>query len=302
MITLVITLKYTFQGQIVNIIFDIIWLQSTLAAPDRVSSRSPSQAAANTTSTSGEEPLITHGGDPALASNAQINNEPMASDKRDTSVTGIYERIYRAILDNRLKPGTKLVEERLAEIFEVSRPRIREVLARLAHEQIVELFPQRGAYVAKPSIEKARDVFEARRLIEPAVVRRLTQNLTPEKLARLREHVVLEHDARKRDDKRAIIRLAGEFHILLSELAGNGELARTMRELSTLTCLVIFLYNLPTATSCRDDEHELITEAIAARDSQRAEELTLHHLEHIEQSVKLESVEESVDLEDVFKF
>ncbi|MGN6659788.1 MAG: GntR family transcriptional regulator, partial [Achromobacter mucicolens] len=161
----------------------------------------------------------------------------MASDKRDTSVTGIYERIYRAILDNRLKPGTKLVEERLAEIFEVSRPRIREVLARLAHEQIVELFPQRGAYVAKPSIEKARDVFEARRLIEPAVVRRLTQNLTPEKLARLREHVVLEHDARKRDDKRAIIRLAGEFHILLSELAGNGELARTMRELSTLTCL-----------------------------------------------------------------
>ncbi len=252
--------------------------------------------------TSGKAPLITHGGDPALASHAQTKNEPMASDKRETSVTGIYERIYRAILDNRLKPGTKLVEERLAEIFEVSRPRIREVLARLAHEQIVELFPQRGAYVAKPSIEKARDVFEARRLIEPAVVRRLTQNLTPEKLARLREHVVLEHDARKRDDKRAIIRLAGEFHILLSELAGNGELARTMRELSTLTCLVIFLYNLPTATSCRDDEHELITEAIAARDAQRAEELTLHHLEHIEQSVKLESVEESVDLEEVFKF
>ena len=74
-----------------------------------------------------------------------------------------------------------------------------------------------------------------------------------------------------------------------------------MRELSTLTCLVIFLYNLPTATSCRDDEHELITEAIAAQDAQRAAELTLHHLDHIEQSVKLESVEESVDLEDVFK-
>src|SRR6478735_8876902 len=170
--------------------------------------------------TSGKRPLITHGGDPSLASHAQTKNEPMASDKRETSVTGIYERIYRAILDNRLKPGTKLVEERLAEIFEVSRPRIREVLSRLAHEQVVELFPQRGAYVAKPSIEQAQDVFEARRLIEPAVLRRLIETLTPDKVERLRAHHELEEDARRRDDKRAIVRLSGQFHALLAELAG----------------------------------------------------------------------------------
>ena len=101
-------------------------------------------------------------------------------------------------------PGTKLVEERLAEIFGVSRARVREVLARLAHEQIVELYPQRGAFVAKPSIEQALDVFEARRLIEPAVLRRLVDTLTPEKVARLRQHHELEVDARRRDDKRAV--------------------------------------------------------------------------------------------------
>jgi DNA-binding GntR family transcriptional regulator len=69
----------------------------------------------------------------------------------------------------------------MADIFGVSRARIREVLGRLAHERIVELFPQRGAFVAKPTIEQARDVFEARRLIEPAVLRRLADTLTPEK-------------------------------------------------------------------------------------------------------------------------
>ena len=100
----------------------------------------------------------------------------------------IYEQIYAAIVEHRLHPGTKLVEERLAEIFGVSRARVREVLARLAHEQIVEMIPKRGAYVAKPSIEQALDVFEARRLIEPAVLRRLIETLTPEKLARLRQH------------------------------------------------------------------------------------------------------------------
>jgi DNA-binding GntR family transcriptional regulator len=175
------------------------------------------------------------------------------------------------------------------------------VLARLALELIVELFPQRGAFVAKPSIEQALDVFEARRLIEPAVLRRLVETLTPEKLARLRQHQELEVDARRRDDKRAVIRLSGEFHSLAAELAGNSALARSMRELSTLTVLMIFLYDAPTATSCRADEHSQIIDAIAKRDSVRAEKLMLEHLEHIENSMKLDAATEEVDLEAIFK-
>ena len=221
--------------------------------------------------------------------------------ERENTHDEIYEKIYVAILEHRLHPGTKLVEERLAEIFGASRARIREVLARLAHEQIVELYPQRGAYVAKPSIEQALDVFEARRLIEPAVLRRLIETLTPEKLARLRQHQDLELDARRRDDKRAVIRLSGEFHSLAADLAGNTALARSMRELSVLTCLMIFLYDAPTATSCRADEHSQIIEAIAKRDPARAERLMREHLDHIESSMKLDTATEEADLEAIFK-
>ncbi len=226
---------------------------------------------------------------------------PDAPARAENTPDEIYEKIYVAILEHRLHPGTKLVEERLAEIFGASRARIREVLARLAHEQIVELYPQRGAYVAKPTIEQARDVFEARRLIEPAVLRRLVATLTPAKLTRLRQHQELEVDARRRDDKRAVIRLSGEFHSLAAELAGNSALARNMRELSMLTCLMIFLYDAPTATSCRADEHSQIIEAIAKRDPVRAERLMLEHLEHIESSMKLDNPTEVVDLEAIFK-
>jgi DNA-binding GntR family transcriptional regulator len=221
--------------------------------------------------------------------------------QRENTHDEIYEKIYVAILEHRLHPGTKLVEERLADIFSVSRARVREVLARLAHEQIVELYPQRGAYVAKPTIEQALDVFEARRLIEPAVLRRLIETLTPEKLARLRRHQDLEVDARRRDDKRAVIRLSGEFHSLAAELAGNTALARSMRELSVLTCLMIFLYDAPTTTSCRADEHSQIIDAIAKRDAARAERLMLEHLNHIEGSMKLETATEEVDLEAIFR-
>ncbi len=221
--------------------------------------------------------------------------------ERENAHDEIYERIYVAILEHRLNPGTKLVEERLAEIFNVSRARIREVLARLAHEQVVALYPQRGAYVAKPSIEQAIDIFEARRLIEPALLRRLIETLTPEKVARLRQHQELEHDARRREDKRAIVRLSGEFHMVLAELAGNSAFSRTMRELSTLTCLIINLYDAPTATSCRADEHASIIDAVARRDAPRAERLMLEHLDHIESSLKLDNATDEVDLASVFK-
>jgi DNA-binding GntR family transcriptional regulator len=219
---------------------------------------------------------------------------------RERTVDEIAEKISAAILEHRLVPGTKLGEDRLANIFGASRAKVREVLARLAHEQVVELIPQRGAFVAKPTIEQAQDVFEARRLIEPGVLRRLVGTMDDVKRQRLRRHLDLEADARRRDDKRAIVRLSGEFHVLLAELAGNSALARTMRELSTLTCLIISLYDAPTATSCRADEHEEIVAAVKRGDVAGAEQLMLHHLDHIEQSLKLDADAEEADLESIF--
>lgn len=237
---------------------------------------------------------------PSTAHKPAKQTERSRRPEREAAIDEIYERIYVAILEHRLQPGTKLGEEKMAEIFGVSRARIREVLARLAHEQIVELYPQRGAYVAKPSREQARDVFEARRLIEPAVLRRLVATITPDKINRMRQHAELEADARRRNDKRAVIRLSGEFHTLVAELAGNTALARSMRELCVLTCLTIFLYDAPTAQSCRHDEHSLIIDALAKKDGARAEKLMIEHLNHIEGSLQLEAQDGEVELATIF--
>mgnify|MGYP006194181893 FL=1 len=97
----------------------------------------------------------------------------------DTPPTGtdsvIYDRVVSAILDHRLPPGTKLVEDRLANAFGVSRTLIRPVLVRLANEQVVTLTPNRGATIAQPSEQEAREVFEVRRLIESSLVERFTE-------------------------------------------------------------------------------------------------------------------------------
>ncbi|GAD21697.1 GntR family transcriptional regulator [Acidovorax sp. MR-S7] len=224
---------------------------------------------------------------------------PASRRERDSN-DEIYERIYIAIQEHRLLPGTKLPEERLAELFKVSRPRIREVLTRFAYEQIVELIPNKGAFVAKPTIEQAREIFEARRVIEPAIMRRLVQRATPDAVDTLLTHVEQEMDARARGDKRAVIRLSGEFHNVCADLAGNTTLARTQRELSTLTCLIILVYDAPPAESCRADEHSMIVEAVKAGDAERAAQLMLSHLDHIEKSINLEDEPEEVDLKEIF--
>lgn len=213
----------------------------------------------------------------------------------------IYERIYAAILEHRLQPGAKLPEERMARVFNVSRSRIREVLSRLAYEQIVQLIPNRGAYVAKPTVEQARDVFDARRVIEPAVMRRLAQSASPLVLASLRRHLQQEEEARRRNDTRAVIRLSGEFHNLCADHAGNAAFTRSLRELTSLTCLIILLYEASLSESCREDEHRLVVDAIATGDGEAAAQLMLQHLDHIERSVQLtDRLTAEVDIDAIF--
>ena len=200
----------------------------------------------------------------------------------------IYERILRAVLEHRLPPGTKLVEDRLAELFDTSRAQVRDVLARLADEGVVATIPNRGAFIASPTVEETREVFEARRLIEPALVRRFIDQRDAVALDRLRQLVEEEQRARMANDRPSMVRLGGEFHIRLAEAAGHRLLARNMRGLATLTCLAIFLYDAPHSTTCREDEHSLLLSAIARRRADRAAELMLEHLHHIEASMNLE--------------
>lgn len=215
----------------------------------------------------------------------------------------IYERVMTAIFEHRLPPGTKLGEDRLAGIFGVSRARIRRVLPRLAHDGVVHLEPNRGAFVAKPTVQEARDVFEARRVIEPAIVQRLLRH--PERralVARLHQHVTTEKRARAANDVRAIVRMSGEFHIMLADMAGNALFARAMRELATLTCLIIALYDKPSVPHCLGDEHAEIVDALAAGDGKRVTDLMVEHLTHVEDGLDLTVTEESpVDLEGALK-
>ena len=220
--------------------------------------------------------------------------------RHGASEDSIYARLLAAIFEHRLPPGTKLGEDRLAAIFGVSRARIRRVLPRLAHERLVTLEPNRGAFVAKPTVADALENFEARRLIEPGIVARLMAGAGRAEIARLRQHVLAERKARGAGNSLEIVRLSGEFHVLMADLAGNTVLARTMRELALVTCLIIALYDAPEVPHCRSGEHGEIVDAIAAGDQAKAVRLMIEHLDHVEAGLDLSTpVRKRIDLESV---
>lgn len=212
----------------------------------------------------------------------------------------IFERLLDAIKEHRLPPGTQLVEARLAAIFKVSRTKVREAIGRLVHDCIATNIPNRGAFVSSPTVTQAREVFAARRLIEPALVRDVARTATTAQIRQLRDHLHKEREAQLRGDTRQIITLSGEFHFLLADMAGNEFLARTLRELETLSALIILLYGTPSHETCPSD-HPALVDAIQRHDADAAADHMLHHLRHVESTVQLREPEKAADtLEDIF--
>lgn len=193
----------------------------------------------------------------------------------------IVNRIYGAVMQQTLAPKTKLSEATICESFGVGRMKARRALLLLASQGIVELRSNRGAFIASPDQKDADEVFEARVHIEPSLTAQVAERIDAQGLKALTEHIKKEKAARLSENRQDVIRLSGEFHVLVATVSGNSFLTRTLRELVTRTSLIVAMFGSGRSSCCRDDEHEKILEAIEARDTLRASDLTKEHLEHI---------------------
>ena len=208
----------------------------------------------------------------------------------------IRQRLADAIYEHRLPPGTKLAEADLCRIFDVTRGVVRKVLGRLAAEQLVDLFPNRGAFVARPSVEETRDVFELRRILEAGVVRRLAGKPRHEWIDRVRLQIADEREARHIGDTPKYIRLAGKFHLDLAAATGNAALEQHLKRLVAQTSLMLALYDVPGLNACSFHEHLEIVAAIEAGDYAKGEQLMEDHLRGCERQLRLDDEPRRVDL------
>ncbi len=199
-----------------------------------------------------------------------------------TTTSAIVDALTKAIVEHRLQPGSKLAEQKLADHFGVSRTLVRQALFQLSQNRLIRMEPARGAFVAAPSIEEARQVFAVRRMLEAGMTREFIRNVTPARIRALREHVALEKAAVAKADASNRTELLGDFHVRMAELMGNEVLAQMLGELVSRCALITLMYQSATAAVHSNDEHADIVKALAARDEERAVQLMTDHLQNVE--------------------
>ena len=204
----------------------------------------------------------------------------------DTSTTSfIVESLTRAIVEHRLQPGAKLVEQKLADQFGVSRTLVRQALYRLSQNRLVQIAPARGAFVSAPSAAEAQQVFEVRRMLEAGMVRAFVAQAKASDIKALQMHIAQEKLAVQSDDVPGRTELLGDFHVRMAQLMHNEVLAQLLADLISRSALITLMYQSSSDAAHSHEEHEAIVQAIQARDADAAIARMDAHLRHVEDAL-----------------
>ena len=246
---------------------------------------------------------------PRAATALQVVRPPRAGSARKAAAGGagddatatqrIVESITGAIVERRLMPGTKLAEQKIADIFAVSRTIVRQALNQLSRHKLITLEPARGARVAEPSVEEARQVFEVRNMLEAAMIRRAAAELTAAQVGELRAHLANERSAVQRTDVSGRTHLLADFHVVIARMLGNAVLADMPADLVSRSSLIALMYQSAHSAEHSFEEHVAIVDALEQRDAKAAVRLMEEHLHNVERNLRLDP--RAPDLESVLR-
>jgi DNA-binding GntR family transcriptional regulator len=212
-----------------------------------------------------------------------------AAPDKSATIESIAQDIATAIVEKRLPPGTWLREEALGRVYSVSRTKIRAALLMLSKDKLIEMIPDKGAFVSKPSVQEAREVFGVRRILEAEVVRLFVAKAKPADYRALEQHIQFERTTLRSTTTTGTVRekLLGDFHVALAEAAGNHTLAELVRELVARSSLIAMLYHSSNDPHCSSDEHSDFLRTARSGDAEAAVACMTEHLLRIEANLQL---------------
>ena len=201
---------------------------------------------------------------------------PSASTVRDSNLLTerAYARLRDAIANLALQPGQPLTEISLAEWLGLGRTPVREALARLRDEGLVDAVPRKGYFVSRISARAAGEIYEMLEGLEGMAMKLAAERRTPEQLVRMEAAVLAQEAALARDDLDAWIAADERFHTAMLDMADNGRIRRTIEPLNAqLHRLRLYTIQLRPKPTHSADMHRLQLEAIRDRDGERARAL-----------------------------
>lgn len=194
----------------------------------------------------------------------------------------VADELRDAIQNGRLEPGERLVERKLADSLGVSHIPVREALAKLTEEGLVERTPRRGARVASLSEKEVTEITGLRIVLEQYVARSVQSTWTPKSDAALRRIVKQMVDAAEKSHLEALFALDRRFHETLWEMADNRTLLTIASQLRSRINGFLRAANAALAADelvAHARSHEALVDALASGDPATAEAAMAAHVE-----------------------
>ena len=178
----------------------------------------------------------------------------------------IVEAIIYDVMQQHLGPGTHLSEKSVCDRFGVSRMNVKRALLTLSNIEVVEFQANKGARIRQPTLHQAMTLFETRRTIESIIIKSVVAQRSDADIVSLNAHVELEEQAFSNNDRHQLIRLSGEFHLLIASFQNNHLLTGFMQTLITQSSLITGMYGQHSFSNCPPSEHRNLIEAIKNQD------------------------------------
>jgi len=187
----------------------------------------------------------------------------------------VYEKLKDMILSNQLRPGEKLLQEKLATQLGVSRTPLLKALQMLEYDYLVESVPRRGMFVKKLTIQEMRDIYDVREGIETVAVRLVIERAGEKQLKKLQD-TWKTFTGKKKIDRQKYQKADDKFHALLLEFSGNKVLEKTYRN-SFLQARIMQMGIMRTPEETLPEHLDLV-KAISERNLTKADKVIKDHL------------------------
>lgn len=210
-----------------------------------------------------------------------MNNYDLKQEVTDKySLRGrVFNKLREDILSGKYKEHEELKEVAIGEELGVSRTPVREAFRQLELEGLIQIVPNKGAYVTGITTEDVQDIYVIRSLLEGLCARWATEKITKEQMEELEENVYLAEFHAQKGHSEQMAELDNRFHEILYESCHSKMLEHQLRDFHQYVLRVRrkTLSN-DERSSKSNEEHRQIMEAIKAHDAERAERLANQHM------------------------
>lgn len=199
----------------------------------------------------------------------------------------VFDKIRSDILNGKYKRGEELVESSIGKELGISRTPVREAIRQLELEGLVQLVPNKGAFVTGISEKDVRDIYLIRARLEGLAARMAAKNITPELLDAMEETVVLSEYHAKKEHYEQVCEMDSKFHKLLYKASGSRILEHTLTDFHQYVQRVRMASIMKKRRMEKsNDEHDAILTAIREHDEEKAELVATRHISNTVENLK----------------